>query len=100
MALNLADIVTIKTMREAGMNVDDIAFAMDVSTKTVDRVLKGETGGKQREIADRMEYFFPERGSGNYHNGEEMTEFSDPTSENVEFFEEMELFLKKLEENS
>lgn len=99
MSLNLTDINEIKMMKKAGMTIDDIAYVMDISTRTVQRVINDEVGRKQREIADRQEHFFPERGSGNYANGEEIVENSDPTFETVAFFEEMEQFLEKIDKN-
>lgn len=99
MAVSLTDINEIKMMKTAGMTIDDIAYAMDISARTVQRVLNDEVGRKQREIADRQEYFFPDRGSGNYHNGEEMVENTDPTMETVAFYEEMEQFLEKIDKN-
>lgn len=94
------DINEIKMMKHAGMTIDDISYAMEVSTKTVERALRGEIGGKQREIADRVEYFFPDRGTGCYSNGAEIVEDVDSTFEEVAFFQELELFLEKIEKNS
>jgi len=94
------DLHSIREMAKEGMSQKDIAYVMECSPSTISLILNGKRGEEIDRLADRTEYFLGGISSGNYENGEEMIEFSDPTSETVEFEQEMELFLKELENNA
>lgn len=60
----------IKSLKDSGRSVDEIAEALDISRSTVYNVLNNKGGKRQRQRADRYEAFFKDSDSGCYHNGE------------------------------
>jgi hypothetical protein len=94
--LTKMDMYEIKQMKEAGMSDIEISYVFEISERQVFRVLSGESGKKQDEIADRMEAFLggSVANSGNYLNGELIPEFIDPTAEEADWLK----FLEKLAE--
>lgn len=114
MKLTKMDMHSIKEMKKEGMSVKDISYVMEKSEKTIYNVINGEHTNQDR-IADRMEAFIggAVKDSGCYStesfeddNGETVVyqqsqgEYDNPTLEIVEFEEELELFLDKLENNA
>lgn len=96
MALSKMDRHLVKQYHEQGMSVPDLAVAFEVSEKTITRTLRGETGAKQDQVADRMEALLGGStiDSGCYRtvNGkrEALTDQPDQTFEEVAFEEDME----------
>ena len=93
------DMNSIREMSKEGMSQKDIAYVMECSRQTISAVLN-ERLTEVDQIADRMEHFVGGAigGTGNFENGEEMIEFTDPTFEQVAFEEELEQFIEDLED--
>ena len=95
--LKLMTIYAVNNLIEAGNTRDSVAHQLGISRSAVDRAISGKTGSKQRQIADRMEYFLggATKDSGCYCTNlggrrVEMTDYSDPTFDTVAFLEEYE----------
>lgn len=101
--MNQHDAFIVKTMREQGSLVSDIAYVLGVCERTVYYCIERDyraTSGKD-QIADRQESFFPVRSTGNYQAGV----FRRKGSEGVvcqreipEFYSEQESMIEALEE--
>jgi len=65
------DAWTVKQMWNLGSSVGDIAYALDCSERTVRRCIDRnfEATTKRRQIADRVEKFFPDQGTGCFRAG-------------------------------
>lgn len=94
MSVSKMDCWMVERMDEAGHSVEEIAYAMECSEKTVGRILAGKGPTKQNAIADRMEYFIGGAvpNSGNYLNGELIASESDPTAEEADWERFVEKF--------
>lgn len=81
--MDLMDMYHIEQLAEDGLTQTDIAEKTGYAISTVGRVLNGDSGKKQREIADRWEYF-----SSQTDSQPEGREYSDPTFDTVALMEE------------
>lgn len=91
--LTIKEINDIKQDAEAGLTQQEIADARGISRQTVNSAINNKIGDKQRQIADRYEYFCRDRVhlTGNFINSTPEMIFYDPVVEELEALEDIAL---------